>query len=206
MVFFLVCQIRSSSSTYLSGIVHKGTSRLTSARLSKRERAACAAEIAASLPEPKAKVKPRKGKRAQAGQAYQAPPLPEKVAKRVKQKQVKRHLRLPTQADAVLRSRVVVLEDLNVEGMKRNRTLALSISDVGMGEFRRQMEYKTRWQGETLLLANRWYPSTKKCSACGNVKEDLDLSERIYVCEKPECGLILDRDLNAARSLVALGS
>ncbi|HEX9131989.1 MAG TPA: zinc ribbon domain-containing protein [Ktedonobacteraceae bacterium] len=60
------------------------------------------------------------------------------------------------------------------------------------------------WHGETLLLANRWYPSTKKCSACGNVKEDMDLSERIYVCEKPECGLILDRDLNAARSFAAL--
>jgi transposase len=184
--------------------LHKGTSRLTRARLSKEERAARAAEIAASLPEPKAKVKPRKGKRAQAGQATQAPPLPEKVAKRVKQKQVKRHLRFPTQADAALRPRVVVLEDLNVEGMKRNRTLALSISDVGMGEFRRQMEYKTMWQGETFLLADRWYPSTKKCSACGNVKEDMDLSERIYVCEKPECGLILDRDLNAARSLAAL--
>ena len=184
--------------------LHKGSSRLTRARLSKQERAARAAEIAASLPEPKAKVNPRKGKRAQAGQATQAPPLPEKAAKRVKHKQVKRHLRLPTKEDAALRPSMVVLEDLNVEGMKRNRTLALSISDVGMGEFRRQMEYKTMWQGETFLLANRWYPSTKKCSACGNVKEDMDLSERLYICEKPECGLILDRDLNAARSLAAL--
>jgi IS605 OrfB family transposase len=184
--------------------LHQGSSRLTRARLSKEERAARAAEIAASLPEPKAKVKPRKGKRPQTGPATQAPPLPEQVAKRVKHKQVKRHLRLPTQEDAVLRPRIVVLEDLNVEGMKRNRTLGRSISDVGLGEFRRQMAYKTRWQGETLWLASRWYPSTKKCSACGNVKEDMDLSERIYVCEKPECGLILDRDLNAARNLVAL--
>jgi transposase len=184
--------------------LHKGTSCLTRARLSERERAARATEIATSLSEPKAKVKPRKGKHPRAGQATQAPPLPEQVATRVKQKQLKRHLRLPTQTDAALRPRVVVLEELNVEGMKRNRILALSISDVGMGEFRRQVEYKTRWQGETCLLANRWYPSTKQCSACGNVKEDMDLSERLYVCEKPECGLILDRDLNAARNLAAL--
>ena len=180
--------------------LHQATSRLTRARLSPGERA----EIAASLPEPKAKVKARKSKRAQGAQATDEHPLPGKVANQVKQKQVKRLLRQATKADAPLRPRVTVLEDLNVEDMKRNRTLALSISDVGMGEFRRQMGYKTLWQGETLLLANRWYPSTKKCSACGNVKEDMDLSERIYACEKPECGLILDRDLNAARSLAAL--
>jgi putative transposase len=101
---------------------------------------------------------------------------------------------------------VVVLEDLNVEGMKRNRKMALSISDVGFGEFRRQMSYKAVWQGEDFLLADPFFPSTKKCSnpKCGNVKEEMDLSQRIYVCEKRECGLIIDRDLNAARNLAAL--
>ncbi|HZR39037.1 MAG TPA: transposase [Ktedonobacteraceae bacterium] len=132
--------------------------------------------------------------------------MPEPIAKRIKQKQVKRLLRQTTEADAALRPRVVVLEDLNVEGMKRNRKLALSISDVGLGEFRRQMTYKTAWQGETLLLADRFYPSTKKCSnpTCDNIKKNMDLSERIYVCDNPECGLVIDRDLNAARNLAAL--
>jgi putative transposase len=101
---------------------------------------------------------------------------------------------------------VVVLEDLNVEGMKRNRKLALSISDVGFGEFRRQMTYKTAWQGESFLLADRFFPSSKTCSnpACGAVKEEMDLSERVYVCER--CGLVMDRDVNAARNLAALAT
>jgi len=153
------------------------------------------------LPEPKTKVKARKGKRSR---SVEVPPLPEKIAKQVKAKQVKRLLRLAQLSDAPLRPAVVVLEDLHVDGMKRNRKLALSISDVGLGEFRRQMGYKTAWQGEMLLLADRWFPSTKMCSGCGNVKEDVDLSERIYVCENPACGLVIDRDVNAALNLVAL--
>jgi IS605 OrfB family transposase len=136
----------------------------------------------------------------------QAPPLPEKVAKQVKQKQSKRLLRQARAADAAVRPSVAVLEDLNVEGMKRNRRLALSISDVGFGEFRRQMTYKTAWQGERLLFADRWFPSTKMCSRCGNIKEDMDLSERIYVCENSACGLVIDRDVNAALNLAARAS
>jgi len=186
--------------------LHQATSHLTGARLSKEERRARYEEIASTLPEPKAKVKPRRGRRSQTAEMREAPTLPEKMAKRVKQKQIKRLTRRATEADATLRPSVVVLEDLNVEGMKRNRKLALSISDVGLGEFKRQMMYKCAWQGETLLIADRWFPSTKKCSnpKCGHVKEDMNLSERIYVCEKLECGLVIDRDLNAARNLVAL--
>jgi transposase len=186
--------------------LHQGTSRLTRARLSPEERAVRREEIASTLPEPKAKVKPGRGKRSQAMQITDAHPLPEQVAKQVKQKQVKRRLRLATDAYAALRPRVVVLEDLNVEGMKRNRKLALSISDVGFGEFRRQMTYKTAWQGETFLLADRFFPSSKTCSnpACGAVKEEMDLSERVYVCER--CGLVMDRDVNAARNLAALAT
>ncbi|HLQ28262.1 MAG TPA: hypothetical protein VK140_03380 [Ktedonobacteraceae bacterium] len=81
----------------------------------------------------------------------------------VKAKQVKRLDRRAQLFDAPLRPAVVVLEDLHVEGMQRNRKLALSISDMGLGEFRRQMTYKTVWQGETVLLADRWVPSTVSC-------------------------------------------
>jgi len=122
----------------------------------------------------------------------------------VKEKQIKRLLRLAQISDAISRPAVVVLEDLNVDGMKRNHKLALAISDVGLGEFRRQMTYKTAWQGETLLLASRWFPSTKMCSRCGNVKEAMDLSERVYVCENPACDLVINRDVNAALNLAAL--
>ena len=181
--------------------LHKGTSLLTRATLSPEERAARKAEMAASIPEPKAKVKPRKSKKTQPAET---PTLPEQVARKVKQKQIKQRLRQATPANAHVRPAVVVLEDLNVDGMKRNRKLAFSISDVGLGEFRRQMTYKTTWQGELLLLADRWFPSTKRCSRCGNVKEEMDLSERIYVCANPACGLVIDRDVNAALNLAAL--
>ncbi len=153
------------------------------------------------MPEPKAKVKARKGKRSQ---PIDAPLLPEHMAHRVKQQHIKKLLRQARATDVPVRPLLVVLEDLNVDGMKRNRKLALAISDVGLGEFKRQMTYKTVWQGETLLLADRWFPSTKRCSRCRNVKEDMDLSERIYVCENPACGLVIDRDVNAALNLAAL--
>src|SRR5258707_3521444 len=151
--------------------LHKGTSLLTRATLSPEERAERKAEIAASLPEPKAKVKARKGKRSQ---PIDAPLLPEHMAHRVKQQHIKKLLRQARATDVPVRPLLVVLEDLNVDGMKRNRKLALAISDVGLGEFKRQMTYKTVWQGETLLLADRWFPSTKMCSQCRNVKEDMD--------------------------------
>jgi putative transposase len=98
----------------------------------------------------------------------------------------------------------IVLEDLNVQGMVRNRRLARAISDVGLGEFRRQLEYKCRWYGSRLTVAPRFYPSTKRCSSCGHVKDEMPLSERTYECES--CGLVLDRDLNAALNLVAVSS
>jgi transposase len=186
--------------------LHKATSRLTRARLSPEERSERQQQIVATLSAPKAKVKPRRGVRPEIAKTMEVPPLPEWVAEQVKKKHLKRLLRHTTEADRHLRPRVVVLEDLNVEGMKRNRKVALAISDVGLGEFRRQMTYKSVWQGETLHIADRWFPSTKKCSACGNVKDDMDLSERIYVCDNSACGLIMDRDLNAARNLVALAN
>jgi putative transposase len=95
-----------------------------------------------------------------------------------------------------------VIDDLNVAGMTRNRRLARHVAGVGMGQLRRQVEYKTGWSGVRLHIANRWYPSSKTCSGCGAVKTKLRLSERTFRCD--ECPLVLARDLNAARTLAAL--
>ncbi|MGR6320311.1 IS607 family element RNA-guided endonuclease TnpB [Micromonospora soli] len=98
----------------------------------------------------------------------------------------------------------VVVEDLNVAGMLANRRLARHIADAGFAELRRQLTYKTQWNGGRLMVADRWYPSSKTCSGCGAVKTKLALSEREYECDT--CGLTLDRDLNAARNLAALAA
>ncbi|GGM45411.1 hypothetical protein GCM10011608_32710 [Micromonospora sonchi] len=74
----------------------------------------------------------------------------------------------------------------------------------GFGELRRQLAYKTQWNGGRLIVADRWYPSSKTCSGCGAVKTKLALSERTYTCTT--CGMVLDRDLNAARNLAALAT
>ena len=95
--------------------------------------------------------------------------------------------------------RVVCTETLNVAGMTRNRSLAKAVADAAMGQLGRRLGYKAAWYGAELHLAGRWYASSKTCSACGHVKEPLDLSERIYHCEV--CGLELDRDTNAAINL-----
>ncbi len=95
-----------------------------------------------------------------------------------------------------------VIEDLYVEGMLKNHRLAGAVADAGFGEFRRQLEYKTRWYGSRLYVAPRFYPSSKRCSRCGHVKEAMPLSERVYRCER--CGLVLGRDRNAALNLLWL--
>ena len=95
-----------------------------------------------------------------------------------------------------------MVEDLNVAGMLANRRLARRIADAGFAELRRQLAYKTGWNGGRLVVADRWYPSSKTCSGCGAVKAKLALSERTYTCTP--CGLVLDRDVNAARNLAAL--
>ncbi|HEX4724824.1 MAG TPA: IS607 family element RNA-guided endonuclease TnpB [Pseudonocardiaceae bacterium] len=98
----------------------------------------------------------------------------------------------------------IVVEDLHVAGMLRNRRLARHVAGVGWAELRRQMDYKTRWRGTRLAMADRWYPSSKTCSRCGAVRAKLRLSERVFRCD--QCFLVLDRDLNAARNLAALVS
>ena len=100
--------------------------------------------------------------------------------------------------------RVVCIEDLNAAGMVKNRRLAKAIMDASFGEFRRQLEYKTARSGAALHVVDRWYPSSKTCSKCGAVKAKLPLSERVYRCDG--CGLVMDRDLNAAININVAGS
>jgi putative transposase len=98
----------------------------------------------------------------------------------------------------------VAAEDLNVSGMTRNRPLARAVSDQGFGEARRMLGYKTRLNGGTLVVADRWFPSSKTCSACGRRKPSLTLAERTFRCEG--CGHQEDRDVNAARNLLHLAA
>ncbi len=99
---------------------------------------------------------------------------------------------------------VVVVEDLNVAGMVRNHRLARHIAGLGMAELRRQLDYKATDAGVRLVVADRWFPSSKTCSVCGAVRAKLTLAERQFVCEL--CGARLDRDLNAAHNLAALAA
>ena len=96
----------------------------------------------------------------------------------------------------------IALEDLNVKGMVRNHRLAQSVSDVAFGELVRQVKYKSALNGVTVKKADRFYPSSKTCSVCGNVKTDLKLSDRTYRCDK--CGAVIDRDYNASLNLLGL--
>jgi putative transposase len=97
----------------------------------------------------------------------------------------------------------IVIEDLAVKNMVRNRHLARVISDCGWGEFRRQLEYKCERAGRELIVIDRWYPSSKTCSACGYLLAELGLSTRYWTC--PSCGSRHDRDINAAKNILAAG-
>jgi len=94
---------------------------------------------------------------------------------------------------------VIAIEDLNVQGMLRNRRLARAVADMGFHEFRRQLDYKTRMRGNHLEVVDRWFASSKTCSDCGLVKEAFSLGERRFRCER--CSFESDRDLNAALNL-----
>ncbi len=93
----------------------------------------------------------------------------------------------------------IVIEDLNVSGMLANHKLAKAVQNMGFYEFRRQLAYKCELYGSKLIIANRWFPSSKTCSNCGTTKESLSLSERSFTCD--DCSLTLDRDLNASINL-----
>lgn len=98
----------------------------------------------------------------------------------------------------------IVLEDLNVAGMLQNRHLSKAVVDASFAELRRQLEYKCSWYGVGLVVADRFFPSSKTCASCGTKKPLLKLSERTFVCES--CGVVIDRDFNASLNLARLGS
>jgi putative transposase len=95
---------------------------------------------------------------------------------------------------------VLIVEDLNITGLLGNRRLARRIADQGWGQFHRQLAYKTSWSGSRLVVADQWFPSGKRCSGCGFTVTELPLATRVFTCSA--CGLVLDRDANAARNLV----
>lgn len=96
----------------------------------------------------------------------------------------------------------ICIEDLNVSGMMKNKHLSKAIQQQNLYEFRRQIEYKSAWNGIPVIVADRFFPSSRLCSCCGCIKEDLKLSDRIYICE---CGNIIDRDFQAALNLKKYG-
>ena len=96
----------------------------------------------------------------------------------------------------------VCIEDLNVKGMMKNRHLSKEVQQQGFYEFRKQIEYKAEWNNILVVIADRFFPSSKLCSCCGNIKKDLRLSDRIYKCE---CGNVIDRDYQAALNLKRYG-
>ncbi len=97
----------------------------------------------------------------------------------------------------------LVIEDLNVTGMLSNHRLAAAIADAAWGELARQIGYKQAWRGGQVLVADRWFPSSKTCSSCGHIATTLTLADRVFECGG--CGLSIDRDLNAAVNLAAWG-
>ncbi len=100
-------------------------------------------------------------------------------------------------------NQTICVESLQVKAMVKHPTLAKAIHDVGWGEFVRQLEYKAAWYGRTLVKIDKWYPSSKRCSACGHILDSLTLDSRRWTC--PECGRVHDRDVNAAQNILAVG-
>lgn len=102
----------------------------------------------------------------------------------------------------VRENQTVVIEDLSVRNMVRNRSLARAISDASWSEMRGMLEYKCNWHRRELLLVDRWYPSSKVCSACGALRGSMPLDVRSWTCP---CGAVHDRDVNAAKNILAAG-
>jgi putative transposase len=100
-------------------------------------------------------------------------------------------------------NQTICIESLRVKAMVKHPTLAKAIHDVGWGEFVRQLEYKADWYGRILIKIDRWYPSSKRCHACGHLLDSLSLDSRLWTC--PACGAGHDRDVNAAKNILAVG-
>ncbi len=100
-------------------------------------------------------------------------------------------------------NQTICVESLQVKNMVKNHRLAKAISDVGWSEFVSQLEYKAAWYGRNLVKIDKWYPSSKRCFDCGHLLDSLDLDVRVWTC--PECGVVHDRDINAAQNIHAVG-
>lgn len=129
---------------------------------------------------------------------------------KAKLKVAKLHARVANQRQSVIHElsdkltrefKTIVIEDLHVKGMVKNHKLARAVSDAGMGMLRQAIEYKSQLRGVQVILADRWFPSSKTCSACGQLHA-MPLSQRVMVCD---CGNVMDRDVNAAKNLEQYG-
>ena len=112
------------------------------------------------------------------------------------------HLHQTTSEIVKRKPSFICIEDLNVRGMMKNKHLSKAIQQQGFYEFRRQIEYKSNWNNILVIIADRFFPSSKLCSCCGGIKKDLKLSDRIYRCD---CGNIIDRDYQASLNLKKYG-
>ena len=131
---------------------------------------------------------------------------------RAKLKVARIHRRIANQRKAVLHEltdhltktyHTICIEDLNVKGMVKNHSLARAVSDAGFGMFRQFLEYKAKLRGNIIKIVDRWFPSSKTCSGCGTAKKELSLNDREFICE--HCGLVMDRDHNAAVNILNHG-
>lgn len=104
----------------------------------------------------------------------------------------------------IRKNQMIAIEDLNVAGMTKNHNLARAISDASFSEFRRQLEYKSDWYGRELIVVDRFFPSSKTCHECGSYQEKMPLNIREWTC--PDCRTIHDRDVNAAKNILAAGT
>ena len=142
-------------------------------------------------------AKKKKGSKNRAKARHQVARLHARIADRRRDYQHKLSTRI------IRENQTVCVESLQVKHMVQNHALAKAISDVGWSEFVRQLEYKAAWYGRTLVKIDKWYPSSKRCCACGHILDSLTLAVRCWTC--PKCGVVHDRDVNAAKNILAAG-
>jgi putative transposase len=142
-------------------------------------------------------AKKKKGSKNRAKAKHRVAKIHARIADRRRDYQHKLSTRM------IRENQTICVESLHVKNMLKNHCLAKSISDVGWGEFVRQLEYKAQWYGRTLVKIDKFYPSSKRCFDCGHILDSLSLDVRHWTC--PECGMAHDRDINAARNILAAG-
>ncbi len=145
----------------------------------------------------RAHAKKKKGSQNRAKARLKVARVHKKIADRRRDYQHKLSTRI------IRENQVVCVESLSVKNMVQNHCLAKAISDVGWSEFVRQLEYKAAWYGRTLVKIDKWYPSSKRCFDCGHILDSLTLDIRSWTC--PQCGVVHDRDINAAKNVLAAG-